>query len=216
MEIRNLKVYGLRESIERSGYPKSFGDVQELIIPLTLNDSSYKRASHLGACHTGEGHDCFLKGIVVQFDLKYTQYFSMQMERYHWFDIISSQSKMHTITQRGDIRTFCNRWVDDEIINRVNFWIHKYNDHQENNDTNSCHLTYSKEEIFMKIISNMPMGFELWAGITTNYLQLKTIYQQRKNHKLPEWKWFCEYMENELPMFKDLISLKTMKKLYNK
>ena len=54
--------------------------------------------------------------------------------------------------------------------------------------------------LFMKIISNLPMGYEMWETITTNYLQLKTIYKQRKNHKLKEdWGAFCAMIEN-LPM----------------
>ena len=31
--------------------------------------------------------------------------------------------------------------------------------------------------------------------MTTNYRQLKTIYRQRKNHALPEWKAFCKWIE---------------------
>ena len=42
----------------------------------------------------------------------------------------------------------------------------------------------SKYEVFMKIISNCPLGLEKWMHISTNYQQLKTIYSQRKNHKL--------------------------------
>jgi hypothetical protein len=32
--------------------------------------------------------------------------------------------------------------------------------------------------------------------MTTNYRQLKTIYQQRKAHRLPEWVSFCEWIES--------------------
>lgn len=63
---------------------------------------------------------------------------------------------------------------------------------------------YDKKELFMKIVSNVPMGFQLWAGMSTNFLQLKTIYNQRKKHKLPEWRQFCEWIET-LPMFKELV-----------
>ena len=45
---------------------------------------------------------------------------------------------------------------------------------------------FSKYEVFMKIISNTPMGFEQTMRVTTNYLQLKTIYLQREHHKLKE------------------------------
>ena len=40
--------------------------------------------------------------------------------------------------------------------------------------------------------------------MTTNYSQLKTMYVQRHNHRLPEWREFCEYMKNNLPLFKEL------------
>jgi hypothetical protein len=30
--------------------------------------------------------------------------------------------------------------------------------------------------------------------MTTNYRQLKTIYHQRKNHRLPEWLDFCDWV----------------------
>jgi hypothetical protein len=39
--------------------------------------------------------------------------------------------------------------------------------------------------------------------MTTNYRQLKTIYHQRKNHRLPEWREFCEWILT-LPLFKAL------------
>ncbi len=61
-----------------------------------------------------------------------------------------------------------------------------------------------KEEIYMHIISNIPSGFELSMRIVLNYLQAKTIYAQRKNHKLPDWKIFCDWIL-ELPMFKELV-----------
>jgi hypothetical protein len=39
--------------------------------------------------------------------------------------------------------------------------------------------------------------------MTTNYQQLKTIYQQRRNHRLPEWQVFCDWVET-LPLFMEL------------
>ena len=42
--------------------------------------------------------------------------------------------------------------------------------------------------------------------MTTNYRQLKTIYLQRKNHKLKEWHEFCAWCES-LPYFMELVGL---------
>ena len=50
--------------------------------------------------------------------------------------------------------------------------------------------------------SNMPEGIMLTTGITTNYGQLKTIYYQRRNHRLPEWHVFCDWIES-LPYTKE-------------
>jgi hypothetical protein len=58
---------------------------------------------------------------------------------------------------------------------------------------------------FMLIISNCPMGAELFVRVSTNYKQLQTMYHQRKHHKLKEdWGEFCKWVES-LPYAKELI-----------
>jgi hypothetical protein len=56
---------------------------------------------------------------------------------------------------------------------------------------------------YLNLLYNIPVGFRLTAGMTTNYRQLKTIYQQRRNHRLPEWQEFCDWVET-LPLFPEL------------
>ena len=41
---------------------------------------------------------------------------------------------------------------------------------------------------------------------TVNYQCLRNMYMQRKTHRLPEWKQFCEWIET-LPLAKELITL---------
>ena len=57
---------------------------------------------------------------------------------------------------------------------------------------------------YLRVLYTNPCGFRLTAGMTTNYRQLKTIYQQRKAHRLPEWRTFCGWALT-LPYFKSLI-----------
>lgn len=215
MEIKNTKVYGLDEAIIRSGYPMSVGDVPTMELRKEIMvDKDYDRASKLGKVPTGTGHDNYLKAIIVQFDLKYPQYFTPQLQRYNWIDIISSQSKMHRLTKNKLSANNCNRWVLDDIMYMLNGLIDSYNE----NETYPFIYVYETEEQkqllkirlsskynhFMRIISNLPAGYEQWMGVTTNYLQLKTIYQQRKNHKLKDdWGYFCAWIET-LPMVKEM------------
>jgi hypothetical protein len=224
--IKNLKVYGIEESIIRSGYPTRIGeplcidgtfsegrlDLSEYLYgeqntPENIVNTDYQRAKKLANTKPGTGHNNFLKGIIVQFDLKYTQYFTPQLQRYHWVDIVSSQSKMVSLTKIKDIESHCNKWTHPNSIDTVNQLIELYNTPQteDNSIEFPYHLSHTniifnnKSEIFQSIISSLPMGFEMWMGISTNYLQLKTIYMQRKHHKLNDWRDFCNWIET-LPM----------------
>jgi hypothetical protein len=192
MEIKNVRVFGLNESIVRSGYPMQIGEpecIDELAIDFVLNESDFKRANKLANTQNGSGHNNFLKGIIVQFDLKYPEYFSPQLQRYHWIDIVSSQSKMHKITSRElDFDDF-TEFIDSSVLSSINAYIRAFND---------CEVK-DKNHFFNKIISNLPSGYMKWMGISTSFLQLKTIYSQRRHHKLLEWQEFCDWIET-LPM----------------
>ena len=55
------------------------------------------------------------------------------------------------------------------------------------------------------VLANVPMGLEITARMSTNYLQLKTIYNQRKNHRSQQWRIFCDWIKT-LPYAKELIT----------
>ena len=60
-------------------------------------------------------------------------------------------------------------------------------------------------ENFMRVLSNCPLGVELFMRCSTNYEQLATIWKQRRHHKLKEdWGAFCDFIEG-LPYSKELI-----------
>ncbi len=181
--ISNVKVYGLEESIKRSKYPMST-DVTVLTEDVT------NTVCMLGRSDSGEGHDQFLTGIIVQFDLRAPLKIWTELQRYHFIDFVSSQSTMHRIA-RLDIDVQCNEYVTFEAKQNLRRLVQEYKADQSN-------------ENYLRCLYNIPSGFELTAGMTTNYRQLKTIYFQRRYHRLPEWRVFCEWIQT-LPMFKTLI-----------
>lgn len=182
MVVSNVEVYGLKNSIKRAKYPKSV-DIK------SLNDELTPGIKSLGNAKKGSGHDNFLNGIVVQFDLTFTIKAWTEEERYHFIDFISSQSTMHKIAE-FDIEKQVISYVTQNTINEVNRLKNIYN-------------ANPTDDNYLILLYNVPVGFKLTAGMTTNYRQLKTIYSQRKNHRLPEWKEFCAWIET-LPMFKEL------------
>jgi len=176
--ITNTKVYGLDESIIRAKYPMSV-DIS------TLNSDVTKGIVALATCEKGSGHDNWLNGVIVQFDLTYTVKAWTEAERYHFLDFVSSQSTMHRIAQ-FDLDKQYDEHVDPRIIEIVKELAAKYNETKDPED-------------YLKLLMSNPCGFQLTAGMTTNYRQLKTIYAQRRTHRLPEWREFCAWIET-LPM----------------
>ncbi|MGL5718802.1 MAG: hypothetical protein ACRCX2_37720, partial [Paraclostridium sp.] len=127
IKIDNARVYGLEESIIASGYPMQT-DTEDIdieletedmyIIKKELEELDYKRAKHLGGAIAGSGHDCYLKGIIIQFDMQVSEYIWRQWDRYHFNDYVSSQSKMHRILKL-DIDKSCNKYVTSSTIHQL-------------------------------------------------------------------------------------------------
>jgi len=189
MQISNVNVYGLENAIRVSKLPMAV-NAEDCTKEVT------KTTTKLGSCKSGTGHDNFLKGIVVQFDMRFSNKMSVELERYHFIDFISSQSTMHRITKFA-FKNQCNEYVDQRIIDVVQEMIDVYNGLEDKG-------TEFAMELYLTILYNVPSGFELTAGFTTNYQQLKTMYYQRRNHRLLEWRAFCKWVE-ELPMFRELV-----------
>ena len=83
MKISNIRVYGLEESILASGYPMATEIEEYNEVKVLLSSKDLERAARLAGASPGSGHDCMLKGIVVQADITAPQYWWLQFGRYH-------------------------------------------------------------------------------------------------------------------------------------
>lgn len=273
MKIFNVNVYGLKESMKASGYPMISTEIKDMVDPavgLQVSRDDYKRCVNLGIVPSGTGHDNFLKGIIVQFDITYPVYWSPQFQRYNFADIVSSTSAMHRIN-KIDLDESTNKYVSRSNNQRLKAWIAMYNDMLSNKKDSVvikgcpkddlefvCYYTFnmsdldkisnmqrlqniedrtgikdynvikyladtivdkdmlppnykspeafktmSAYEVYMTIISNAPQGLMKTMRISTNYLQLKSMFLQRRYHKLKEdWGYFCDWAIT-LPYFKE-------------
>lgn len=186
VKILNWSVYDLKESViaarnaMRLTPPEYTDEEFEAALP---------RAIKLAKLGGGSGHSNFRKGIRVSFDIKYPNYFSPELQRYGFMDIVCSSSKMHKLTSMNMDCCF-NEYVTEDSKSQMKNLIQIYN--------------YDKShENFMKVLSNCPLGVELFMRCSTNYEQLATIYRQRKNHRLTEWHDFCDWIKT-LP-FADIL-----------
>ena len=187
--ITNTSVYGLERAVKASGNP-----MRTVIETGDCEEKDFLRAERLGQTQGGEGHDNFLKGILVQMDVTAPLFWWKEAQRYHWFDFISSQSTMHCLL-KFDIATRVVDDTDNRILEIIRDLLDDYQAIPEGDGE-------SRKKAWRKIVASLPSGFCLTATMTTNYQQLKTMYRQRKNHKLSEWNDFCDWCDG-LPHFID-------------
>jgi len=180
--INNVNVYWLNESMVASGYPMLTEYKADMEKQIAENlDVHSKRAVRLGKAPIGSWHDNFLNWVVVQFDLGFSVKAWYEAQRYHFLDFVSSMSTMHRLTQM-DMDSIFNKYVDDWIKAKMKKLVQDY-------------LDNPTDENKLKVLYNCPMWVEFTARMTTNYRQLKTIYNQRRNHLLPDWQEFCDWIE---------------------
>ena len=197
MNITNFNVYDLAESIVASGLPmqsefseekfkSDTTEVLESIITGTAN-KHVDRMLRLADTPTGSGHANALSGILVSVNITATIKWWEQFQRYHFKQIVSSMSTMHRLRKMA-------------IEGSLQF---------DPNTDKSCidsftQLAKDPAVTDEQLAYSCPTGLLLTARITTNYLQLRTAYMQRRNHKLDEWHTLCRWIES-LPMAKELI-----------
>ena len=178
MVIANWDIYGIVDSIRAAKFPMA-------VDASTVDGEMTEGIKRLAQSGMGEGHDNWLQGIIVQFDLTATIKFWTEAERYHFLDFVSSQSTMHRIA-KFDLNEAYDKHTDPRMVAIMKDLVREYND----NPT---------PEGYLRLLYSNPCGMMLTARMTTNYRQLKTIYRQRKTHRLPEWRFFCRWIE-DLPM----------------
>lgn len=210
-KITEVKINGLEETIFRSGYPflksaptqqefdSGVAEIREAIKQGDLENRHIKRVCGLAKAKGG-GHDQFLTGISVDFDLTFANKAWEDIKRYKFLNFISSMSQMHRI-HALDVRAHCNQYVDPRAIDILIEKQEGYNNAEQ----------ADKAKAFLPLIYNIPSGFELMSSMTTNYRCLKNIYEQRRTHRLVDFQVFCDWIET-LPLAQELIVSPAKKK----
>ena len=207
MKITNVSIWGMGDTVVAARYPMCKDGVNEEDFEkiasefemnkfvnadslgeddLNVGTKDFKRLVHLGTAIPCSGHDCCMKGIVVQFDCNAPRYWWSQLQRYHFIDFVSSCSQMHRI---GSLELDSNPDMFPETIEYAKKVVERYN---------------NKEITIDQCLANVPQGIELTARLVTNYLQLKNIYAQRRTHRSRHWQEFCDWVET-LPYANEFI-----------
>jgi len=129
-------------------------------------------------CNKDGGHNKFLESIVVWLDITAARYFWSQFSTYRIGISCQSESTMYSLMDRELTNDDFEYPIPDNILKRLNFYI-------------------SKKE-FANLKNLLPEGFLQRRIVCVNYKCLRNIINQRHNHKLIEWQYFCGQIINQL------------------
>lgn len=154
----------------------------------------------------GTDHRKFMRMIVVYADITAPLYWWKEYDTYKVGTVANSCSTMHKIHEKEfTLDDFSHEHLNKEtmylfeqIVNYLNISRDCYNSAKKENDKE-----WSKD-YWWQIIQLLPSSYNQKRTVMLNYEVLKNMYHSRKNHKLDEWKAFCDWIE-KLPYAKELI-----------
>lgn len=157
--------------------------------------------------NAGTEHRKYMRMMPVYVRITAPLYWWKEFDTYKVGTVANSCSTMHKIAEKeftledfscehlisGSIETL-NDTID--ILNEFREWYLKY-DHM-NED---CKKLFNKEitckkDLWWQLIQLLPSSYNQTRNVMLNYEVLANIYRQRKNHKLDEWREFCEWIES--------------------
>ena len=78
----------------------------------------------------------------------------------------------------------------EDTIKSLNFWRSKYLFALKNGK----YIDMEPKDIWWQMIQLLPSCYNQTRNVMLNYEVLANIYKQRKNHKLDEWRAFCDWI----------------------
>lgn len=161
-------------------------------------------------CSAGTDHRKFMRMLPIYVRITAPFYWWKEFDTYKIGTVSNSCSTMHKIAEKEftlddfshehlDIRT---RALLDETIRALNDYRKLYIDY--NADDFEIKGCPSKKDIWWQMIQLLPTSYNQTRNVMMNYEVLANIYHSRKNHKLDEWRQFCDWIKS-LPYFKEMM-----------
>lgn len=162
----------------------------------------------------GETHSKFMRQIMVSMNIIGPRFWWAEMDTYKIGTTSNSESTMHTLSKRP-ITKECfsfDKELDDLIMyDREPYGID--NVYHESVEALICdletlrirYINTQDNKYWRALIQLLPSSWNQMRHWTANYAVLRNIYTSRRNHKLTEWRTFCEEIE-KLPYGKELIT----------
>ena len=126
----------------------------------------------------GGGHDKFLRMIIVYADITAPLYWWKQFDTYKIGTVALSESTMHTL-----LTAPLSQDNFEDPINPLTLLYLQW-------------LKYRKD--FTKLNNELPHSYLQRRIVCLNYEVINNILKNRSDHKLPQWRYFCDKLRGSL------------------
>ena len=163
-----------------------------------LGENDLSLAKRLRNAGTSD-HRKFIRQIMLSVDITAPLYWWKEYDTYKVGTVANSTSTMHKIhSKQFEIDDFSHDHLTENGMNVLKNIV---------DELEKIRLEYveSKDKAFWyDLIQLLPSSYNQMRTCTLNYETLVNIYRSRKNHKLDEWRSFCEWIKT-LPYAEEII-----------
>lgn len=206
IDVKNISVYGWEAAFRGMRNPMKSWEKSDSNFSgeVKLGPNDLKLALNLTLA--GSSDRKFLRMIHTSMDIDAPLYWWKEMDQYKIATTTNSESTMHKIHSSDlSIEDFSTEYINlDPDLKRIF--------EQLIEEINKRRSSYTKDkESWYQMIQLLPSSFNQLRTWDANYEALLSIYFQRKNHKLDEWRNFCKVIEN-LPYMNFFLGLTNLEK----
>lgn len=159
--------------------------------------------------NAGTDHRKFMRMITVYMDITAPLYWWKEFDTYKVGTVANSCSTMHKIhAKEFTLEDFSyEHMLPDDYPDEFDFEIMGPDDVWSSktildltiialNTYRKKYLETKDKKYWWQLIQLLPSSYNQRRTIMLNYEVLANIYKSRRNHKLDEWRVFCEWIEN--------------------
>ena len=219
IKIENVDVYGWEAAIRGIRNPMNSWSKSDS--SYFYSESSYPHSGefvHIGKndlalmkslIKAGSDHRKFFRFINVTCDIVAPLYWWKEFDTYKVGTVRNSCSTMHTIAKKEftlDDFSYEHLFQYDINVTPTDKYLYCLEYTVEVlNEARKKYLETKGKGYWWQMIQLLPSSYNQRATVQLNYEVLMKMYHERKNHKLDEWKGFCEWIET-LPYMGELLN----------
>ena len=163
-----------------------------------LGENDLSLAKRLRNAGTSD-HRKYLRQIMVSIDITAPMYWWKEYDTYKVATVANSTCTMHkTHSKSFELNDFSHDHLGKNGLNILKNII---------DELEKIRLSYVETKdkaLWYELIQLLPSSYNQMRTCTLNYETLVNIYRSRKNHKLDEWRSFCDWIKT-LPYANEII-----------